>query len=378
MTRSPRSGQARVATACLLILLVVASIVAILLALLVMFDPRQWLAPSAPTPTIKVSTTAPAAAARATDVPTVTLVPPTATLTLTPTETLIPPTATPITPTATAIPPTVTSVPPTATRKPPPTAVVKRCVSVVGDSVAHGDAVYEIPGVGYLQAQLAPVSAFIEYQYRQRGIGDMKVLNRTSSAVGISSGNHPSYFSTYEYSQLLQDGCQYTVVIPWLNDLSSGVDGGVAAPAHVTALAILVQALVGKNLTGKILIVNYYQGAAAPFAARTFASGFTPGNVAAFNQQIAAACAGGALALPQVKCVDANAALGGMGLAAVVGPASQQDLNTLLIAPPSQDQANQVSFYFSNNPGGSLTGDGVHLSNSGKAQLAAYLVGLMP
>src|SRR5581483_6037385 len=100
------------------------------------------------------------------------------------------------------------------------------------------------------------------------------------------------------------------------------VDGSVAAPAHVSALATLVQTLVGKNPTGKILIVNYYQGAAAPFAARTFAS---------FNQQIAAACTGGALALPQVKCVDANAALGGMGLAAVVGPASQQDLSTLLV-----------------------------------------------
>jgi hypothetical protein len=378
LTLSPRPAQARIATSCLLIVLVCASIAAILLALLVVLDPRQWSAPAAPTPTIKATTPAPVIANRATDVPTVTLVPPTATLTLTPTETPIPPTATPITPTETPIPPTVTPVPPTATRRPPPTAVVRRCVSVVGDSVAHGDAVYEIPGVGYLQAQLAPVSAFIEYQYRQHGVGDMQVLNRTSSAVGISSGNHPSYFGTVEYAQLLQDGCQYTVIIPWLNDLSSGVDGGVAAPAHVSALATLVQALVGKNPTGKILIVNYYQGAAAPFAARTFASGFTPGNVAAFNQQIAAACAGGALARPQVKCVDANAALGGMGLAAVVGPASQQDLSTLLIAPPSQDQANQVSFYFSNNPGGALTGDGVHLSNSGKAQLAAYLVGLMP
>ncbi len=257
-------------------------------------------------------------------------------------------------------------------------ATAKRCVSVAGDSVAHGDAVFEIPGVGYLQAQMAPISAFIDFQYRQRGVTNMQVFNRSSSAAGISSGRHVSYFGTYEYAALLQDGCQYTVVAPWLNDLSSGVDAGAAAPAHVAALATLARAIIAKNTNGKILIVNYYQGVAAPFALNSFASGFTPGNVAAFNAQIAAACAGGALALPQIRCIDPNPAFGGMGLSYLVGPMTKPELDSLLTAPPNPDQANQVSFYFGSNPSGALVGDGVHLSNAGKARLAAYLVDQMP
>jgi hypothetical protein len=249
---------------------------------------------------------------------------------------------------------------------------------VVGDSVAHGDAVFEIPGVGYLQAQMTPVSSFIAFQYQQRGVANMDVRNRSSSAVGISSGRHPSYFDTYEYAALLQDSCQYTVIIPWINDLSSGVDASAAAPAHVARLATLVQTVIGKNPNGKVLVVSYYQGAAASFALNSFASGFTAGNVAAFNGQISAACAGGPLALPQVRCIDSDPAFGGMGLSYLVGPITKAEFDAAQITAANPDQANQVNFYFGSNPGGSLVGDGVHLSNAGKARLAAYLVDQMP
>src|SRR5204863_5983538 len=133
-----------------------------------------------------------------------------------------------------------------------------RCVSVVGDSVAHGDGVFEIPATGFFTGQSTPVSKFIELQYRQRGDATMQVRNRSASAVGISSTNHPSYFSTVEYAELLQDGCAYTVIIPWINDLSSGGDPNAAASAHVQSLTSLVGTLAGKFPNVMILIVNYY------------------------------------------------------------------------------------------------------------------------
>jgi hypothetical protein len=350
-----------------------------IIAILIVGVAIPLIAYRAPTPTPTYTPSATAIVQRPTDVPTVTLVPPTATPvpptntpTITPTPTPIPPTATPLPPTAT---PTKTRVP---TRKPPPTAAVTRCVSVVGDSVAHGDAVFEIPGTGYLQAQFTPVSNFIALQYQGRGIADMKVYNRSSSAVGISSPRHPSYFNSLEYALLLKDGCQYTLIIPWINDLSSGIDAGVQAPAHISQLAYLAQQVINQNPAGRIVIVNYYQAAVASFALNSFASGFTPGNVAVFNQQIAAACTGGALALPQVTCVDVNPAFADMGTSYLIGPVSQQDLQAMLYSPPIPEQQNMVNFYFSRNPNGMLIGDGGHLSNSGKARLAAYLVGFMP
>ncbi len=331
----------------------------------ILLNPRQVQVAVQPT-----STTTPTVTLTFTRIPVITAVPPSATPTQTPSPT---PTST-----ATPIPPTSTPVPPTPTLKPTrrfvPTSTSSQCVDVVGDSVAHGDAVFEIPQTGYAKAQLAPISAYMQYQYGQRGLKNVKVLNRSVSATGISAGNYPSYFGTVEYATLLQDKCRYVVIIPWINDLSSGIDAGTAAGNHVAALGRLVQALVQADSGGKILVVNYYQGSAAPFALGSFASGFTPGNIAAFNQQIAAACAGGALALGQVACVDSNAALGGLGLAQVIGPTSLQDLQNGLAVPLSPDEQNMVNFYFSAHPDGMLVGDGVHLSGVGKAALANYLV----
>ncbi len=376
----------------LLLVAGVASFAAIVAVLL--FDPSPRLARLVQPTTITPTAISTRAANHPTDVPTVTAVPPTATITPTPTDTATPtatftpapPTQTPLPPTAT---PTRTAVPRTAAPKATGTPAAfgpvaggtpgdTRCVAVVGDSVAHGDAVFEIPNTGFLQAQFLPVSGYIAGQYSARGVSNIKVFNRSASAVGISSGKHPSYFSTFEYAQLLQDACQYVVIVPWINDLSSGNDASAVAPAHVAALARLAQDVISKNANSKVLVVNYYNGSPAPFALNTFATGFTPGNIGAFNQQIGAACSGGALALKQVVCVDSNGIFGGMGGSHVIGPINRDTYNTLLIAPPKPEQADMVNAYFNNNPSGQIIGDGIHLSASGKTQLAAYLVGQMP
>jgi hypothetical protein len=234
-------------------------------------------------------------------------------------------------------------------------------VSVVGDSVAAGDAVYELPGAGFVTARYAPVGTYLAAQLQQRG-SDVRVLNRFAAAVGISSAGHPPYSGTLEYGLLLQDGCQYTLILPWVNDLTGG-----NPTDHATALRGLAQAVLAQNSGGRVIVVNYYQGAPAPFAASTFASGFTPGNVAAFNAAMAALCGS------QIRCADAGAAFVGMGTSYLLGPASQQDLLGALVAPLSPDHGGLVTLYFSQNPGGLMTGDGVHLSAAGKSALAAYL-----
>ena len=378
---SPDAPRFRIPLA--LIFLLLAVIVAVgSVATAVYLDRRA--ARFTPTPVAVV------AAQKFTDVPVISAIPPTATPTNTPTDTPtpIPPTPTPtLTPTFTPVPPTLTSTRVPATRAPTAAStsapvqvaqVGQTCVSVVGDSVAHGDAVFEVPGMGFFEAQLAPVSAFIQQQYRQAGNGKMVVYNRSASAVGISSGNHPSYFSTAEYAQLLKDDCEYTLIIPWINDLSSGSDPTSAAPNHIAALAGLVRNVLQTNAQAHILIVNYYQGAAAPFALRTFATGDTPPVINMFNQEIAAACAAGPLAFKQVRCIDANAIFAGSGQSYVIGQTSQSAFNAIIVPPLGSDGTSLTNAFFGANPSGQINGDGVHLSNGGKAVLAAYVVPLMP
>jgi hypothetical protein len=312
-----------------------------------------------------------------TAIPTVTLKPPTLTpsATLFPSSTPIPtlfPTLLPtlfptLTPNVTA---TFTPLPPTAV---PVVAAAPNCVSVAGDSAAYGDVVYELAGVGYVNAHLTPISTFIAAQFQQRG-QQVSVFNRSVPAVGISSSNHPSYFGTLEYSLLLQDRCPYVVVMPWVNDLTSWRSPGESAPQHAAALSRLAQEIIASNPAVKVLVLNFYQGAPQPYAARSFAEGFTPEAVGTFNAQIAAACNSGGLALPNVQCLDTSAAVAGVSYLA--GNVTWQDLSAALASPLSAEEENFMHTFF-NNGGAMATGDGVHLSGAGKAAIAAYVVQFM-
>ncbi len=153
---------------------------------------------------------------------------------------------------------------------------------------------------------------------------------------------------------------------------------GANAANMVQALANLSNAIMSRSPGAKIILVNYYNGAAQPFALRTFAAGFTPGNIAAFNQQIGGACSGGALSNKQIQCVDSNGILGPINPNHVAGPLNKQTLESLLVAPPSPEESNLLNAFFSGSPDGQLMGDGVHLSAAGKARLADGLMPMMP
>lgn len=254
------------------------------------------------------------------------------------------------------------------------------CTDVVGDSVAAGGAVFEIPDTGYVRTPFAPVSRYLEARFRALGVSekDMKVNNRTVGATGISSGNHPSYYTTPQYAQLRLDHCKFTVILPWINDLSPNIpDPQTAAPAHVAALAELVRRIAASTPMGRVLVLNYYPGNPSKFALTSFATGFKPNVIAAFNAQIAAACAGGTLALLQVTCVDINEAFSGMGISYVVGPMSRDEINKTLISGINADELKLYNYWADGHPEGKFIGDGVHLGTAGKVALAAYLVPIM-
>ena len=311
--------------------------------------PTSTDVPLAPPPATATDTATATATATDTATPTAT-----ATATETPTETPLP--------TATA------TRPPQAA--PPQGSSAERCTSVVGDSVAQGDAVFEVSGIGFVSLRFAPLGAYLAAQFRNRGDAGMRVFNRTAAATAISAPNHPSYFNTGAFAQLLADNCAYTVLVPFINDLTGG-----DASSYAAALGNLAGQLASRNPNGKILVVNFYFGAPAPFALN-FAGGFSNDRVAAFNAAIAAACSGGSLALPQVRCIDISGAL--TGTAHLIGNMTQAEVEASLVVPPPPEHGGMLNAFWSSNPSGVLIGDGVHLSSSGKSALAAILVRQMP
>ncbi len=336
------------------------------------------------TPTDTVTPTlTPTATDTATATPSATATPP---LTFTPSATR---TAT-STPTAT-VPPVVTATSGpgenTATPEPdlstdftpPPPALANPCISLVGDSVTHGGVTYEIPATGYIVGLTDPLSVYVERALRQRGITGIKVNDRGASHTGISSPNHPSYFKTSAYRALLFDHCQTIMIMPWLNDISPGLPASVAAPQHVRALIGLVRQLAAGTPQARIVVLNYFHGAVASFAAQTWASGFTPENVDLYNHEIGLSCTMGSLSqIPQVACANIDEAFEGFAdNSYVITWISHQGLTDALVAPLNPIQQAWLDQYFAVHPDGLLQGDGVHLSVEGKSALADFLVSVM-
>jgi hypothetical protein len=254
------------------------------------------------------------------------------------------------------------------------------CTSVVGDSVANGGAVFEIPETGYARAPMASMAKMIGLRFLAAGVSqkDMTVYDRSVGATGISTPNHPSYYSTPQYEQLKHDHCKFTVIMPWINDLSPESPNPASfAATHVNALSGLVRQIATFTPYGRIIVFNYYPGNPTKFALTSFATGFKPEVVSAYNQQIAAACAGGSLALGQVTCMDINAAFVGMGTSYVVGLMTRDEINKQLVSGINADELKLFNYWADGHPGGQFIGDGVHLSYAGKVALANYLVPIM-
>ncbi len=252
----------------------------------------------------------------------------------------------------------------------------KSCISLVGDSVTHGGITYEIPEVGYIVGLTHPLAEFVNNELANQGINDLTAYDRGASNTGINSYNHGSYFKTLAYSNLLQDHCKFTVIMPWYNDITPGNEPQAnAAPEHVRAIIGLVQTLTSLNPQGWIIVMNYFQGNVAPFAANTWASGFTPDNRDLYNHQIQLSCDLGTLSkTPQVTCRNTDDAFVGMGTSYVISTIGRNELMNNLVAPLNDVQQGWVNDYFAQNPNGLLQGDGIHLSSSGKTALADYLI----
>lgn len=253
----------------------------------------------------------------------------------------------------------------------------QKCVSVVGDSIAFGEVIFELPGVGFIKVKMAPFAEYVARQLAQRGITDLTVADRGYPGVGISSPVHTSYYATPLWNDLLRDRCKFTVILPWVNDMSSGLDPAFSAADHRSKLEEFARRLIANNPRGRILVLNYYPGNPAPFS-KNMAYGFTPTAIQFFNAQLAQTCQEGELSkMTQVTCVDSNAPFGTLGTAYVVGPMSRQEVEAFNTRPLQPQEQKDFDYFVRVNPSQPLIGDGIHLSSLGKTVLAAHIIDIM-
>lgn len=254
-----------------------------------------------------------------------------------------------------------------------PLLPVENCITLVGDSVPHGEVVYKIEGHAFVILRNTPLGVVLEEHLRRYGLDYLTVRDRSANKAFLSRLGWFPYFDTPEYQDLLGDQCRFTVIMPWINDLS--VERPDKAQGYVADLTAFVQDLHQRSQETHILILGYYYGQRAEFVS-IYAPGHTDENIAHFNTLIFAACKpdGGLGQIPNVSCMETASLFTGMNNQHVVIGGFREDILSGLYEPIPEDLLPYFEVFWHENPDGWIIGDGVHLSELGKNILADALI----
>lgn len=260
------------------------------------------------------------------------------------------------------------------------------CVAVVGDSVAYGTLVFEVPGFGFFVARTSPLSAILQEQLDAAGY-DLEVRDYSVPASYLSPDGSLVYATTDEYAALLEDGCRYVVINAFINDLTlrkmeAGDDAELKAEENaaeaVDVLADFIGALAFARSDVQIALVAYYHGQPAAFVPE-YAGDIVDLHVPVFNEAIFEACAKGGFKgrfqkLADVTCLDVESVFAEMDNTHVVTDVGQSLFYAILVEPVTGQAADAFRIYWEQNPGAVVHGDGMHLSEAGKAALVGVVI----
>lgn len=265
-----------------------------------------------------------------------------------------------------------------AAQKPEP-----ECVAVVGDSVAYGTLVFEVPGFGFFVARTRPLSAVLQDTLDTSGY-DLEVRDYSVRASYLAPDGSLVYATTDEYVALLEDGCRYVVINAFINDLTlrkleAGDDAEFTAKENaaenVDVLADFIGALAFARADVQIALVAYYHGQPAAFVPE-YAGDIIKIHVPAFNEAIFEACAEGGRfqKLAEVTCLDVDPVFAEMDNTHVVTDVGQSLFYAILVEPVTGQAGDAFRIYWEQNPTAVVHGDGMHLSEAGKAALVGVVL----
>jgi hypothetical protein len=254
------------------------------------------------------------------------------------------------------------------------------CVGIASDSNGYGHVTFQLGPEGDVGIiYVRPLWLILQEELRKIGLGDLKVIDRSLSAGGLTSSQETNYLKSIPYGNLTNDRCKFVIVGPFLPDVAAGK----AQPAQYTGqLLRLVNGLLDKSENSTIFVLNFYQTRRAEFTEHNAGVGLTPERLRAFNAQIASACRpdGSIGRYPQVLCADTQTFFEDMDTPYVLAETTQAQYEALVYRQTAFMA--RVDSFFQANPDGALIGDGIHLSLAGRERLmqrmAEWISRLMP
>lgn len=249
-----------------------------------------------------------------------------------------------------------------------PELPTENCLSLVGDSVAYGTVVYVIPAQGFGVLRTQPLSHVLSETLAKRGLEHLEIRDHSASAAFLSAEGKFPYQDMPQYQDLLRDRCRFTLIMPWVNDMS--IERANNAARHIEELGDFIQLLESVNPDGKILVLGVYYGKPSDFAAQ-HAAGFTNDNITQRNQILFEACTQNRQ-FERVICLPTDDLF--PDSSHVVQGAKRDELETILYEPIPQAVQPLFEVFWRDNPNGEVFGDGVHLNEQGKMILSQALI----
>ena len=244
------------------------------------------------------------------------------------------------------------------------------CIMVIGDSVARGTAVFEVPGRGFPVIQTMPFSRFLDATLNEYGAYHIGVYDLSVAEASLA-GALP-YTTTPEYRFGLTQNCRFVVIFPWLNELSRLANPDFSA-STMGLLASFVNGFRQANLNSTIILINYYSVATSSLGNMIYEGSITADSIRIANEAINSACGANGMinAIGGVSCMDiASLYSGDEHVFTSLDRNSYAELEYTVLR---EEDVPLIDFYWQETPDGLIFGDGVHLNHIGKTLLADAL-----
>lgn len=242
------------------------------------------------------------------------------------------------------------------------------CVAVIGDSIAYGEATFQIPGQGFITTRTASLADALAPLF-----DDVVVHDRTAPASYLNWFSEATYFQSDAYAALLDDGCDLNIIAPWYNDFSLLERGGGPAE-YIPWLGYLIYSVKAQNPDARFILLDFFPVAPADFMNTVYAY-VTPQYIDLYNQALALACLpdGPLGRIDGVTCAPTAGVFDDLDGAHLITDVNRQTFETWQTEPLDETAQTILDFYWEQNPDGQIQGDGVHLTPLGQQTFAEFI-----
>lgn len=240
------------------------------------------------------------------------------------------------------------------------------CIGVLGDSIAAGKLVLEDHNaMKFVVIQTNPFAVVLHNELAKLG-DNTKVIDFSEGADALAffnGDNHPSYRDSKAYQNALQEACLRIVILPFVNDV--GIYDETTSPENAATkftedLANMVSEFEAVGAK-QFYLVNYYHVQPAYFAKNIWPR-LNNESLDIFRDTISDKCQ----TWSNISCQDPETVFVEIYPKNVVGETTMKVLRQYKFGP---DKA-QPSELFKKHK---VLGDGVHLSQIGKEELAKLI-----